>query len=196
MRRRVTEDTPSYAAETIASAQVSGSHLAASTGLFLMLLVGMSLIEAPTPPWGGSTHRPEHRQSTVAVGVRPAFAQVGAEPSSKRAADAVHWCLHSRAPEILTSNCGSAAHPRAGERDRGLRARGSSQGNMVTYYVTQPGDPAKLGEVLLAISHMESPPQLFVAGSDALSMITPAAEARLRAIRAHKDLSMSTDGTF
>jgi hypothetical protein len=64
------------------------------------------------------------------------------------------------------------------------------------YYVTQPGDPAKLDEVLLAISDMESPPQLFVTGSDALSMITPAAEARLRAIRAHKDLSMSTDGTF
>ena len=62
MRRRVTEDTPSYAAETIRSAQVSGSHLAASSGLVLLLLAGMSFVEAPIP-----------------ASALPALAQVGSE---------------------------------------------------------------------------------------------------------------------
>jgi hypothetical protein len=97
MRRRVTEDTPSYAAETIRSAQVSGSHLAASSGLFLLLLAGMSLVEAPIP-----------------ASALPALAQVGSEASSKRAANTVHWCLQSRAPELLIPKPGGAAHPRAG----------------------------------------------------------------------------------
>lgn len=58
------------------------------------------------------------------------------------------------------------------------------------------GDPAKLGEALLAVVAMDVPPRLFVAGSDALAMITPAVEARLEAMRAHGALSRSTDGQF
>jgi hypothetical protein len=48
MRRRVTELTPSYAAEVIASAQISSPRLVASVALFVMLLAGMSLVECPT----------------------------------------------------------------------------------------------------------------------------------------------------
>jgi hypothetical protein len=64
------------------------------------------------------------------------------------------------------------------------------------YHGTQPGNPAKLGEVLVKIVAMENPPQLFVAGNDALAMITPAVEARRQATRAYDELSQSTDGTF
>ena len=45
------------------------------------------------------------------------------------------------------------------------------------YHGTQPGDPAKLGDALVKIAAMQSPPKLFVAGSDALSVITPAIDA-------------------
>jgi len=43
---------------------------------------------------------------------------------------------------------------------------------------------------------MKNPPKLFVAGSDALAVITPAIEARLETTRAHEELSRSTDGLF
>lgn len=43
---------------------------------------------------------------------------------------------------------------------------------------------------------MEAPPKQFLAGSDALAMVTPALEARLQEIQAYADLSKSTDGTF
>ena len=64
------------------------------------------------------------------------------------------------------------------------------------YHGNQPGDPAKLGDALVKISAMPNPPKVFVAGSDALSMITPVVEERLQMIRAHETLSKSTDGSF
>jgi len=64
------------------------------------------------------------------------------------------------------------------------------------HHGSQPGNPSKLGEVLVQLAGLESPPRLFVAGSDALSMIAPAVEARLRAVHAHETLSKSTDGDF
>jgi len=64
------------------------------------------------------------------------------------------------------------------------------------YDGTQPGDPAKLGAALVKISAMPNPPKVFVAGSDALSVITPAIEDRLRDMRAHERLSKSADGSF
>jgi NAD(P)-dependent dehydrogenase (short-subunit alcohol dehydrogenase family) len=73
-------------------------------------------------------------------------------------------------------------------------AEGSSEAMWSPYHGTQPGDPGKLGDALVTIAAMESPPKLFVAGSDALSVITPAAEARLQSTRAHEGLSRSTDG--
>src|SRR5438445_493559 len=64
------------------------------------------------------------------------------------------------------------------------------------YHGTQPGDPAKLGDELVNIAAMQNPPKVFVAGSDALSVITPVIEERLREARANEMLSKSTDGSF
>jgi len=64
------------------------------------------------------------------------------------------------------------------------------------YSGTQSGDPEKLGEALVKIAAMASPPRQFYAGSDAVAMIKPALEARLREINNHEELSNSTDGNF
>jgi hypothetical protein len=64
------------------------------------------------------------------------------------------------------------------------------------YNGTQPNDPAKLGEALVKIAAMQNPPKVFVAGSDALSTITPAIEERLRDMRAHEMLSKGMEGSF
>ena len=94
MRRRVTEDTPSYAAETIRSAQVSGSHLAASSGLFLLLLAGMSLVEAPIPASAlptlaqiGSPQAREPQVSCASVPAVPRTRVAHSEARWRRAAD-------------------------------------------------------------------------------------------------------------
>lgn len=60
----------------------------------------------------------------------------------------------------------------------------------------QLGDPAKLGDALLKISAMQNPPKVFVAGSDALGMITPVVEEWLQTMRANETLTKSTDGSF
>jgi hypothetical protein len=60
----------------------------------------------------------------------------------------------------------------------------------------QLGDPAKLARVLLELAAMDRPPKQFLAGSDAVTKVTSALEGRLQEIRAHKDLSSSTDGNF
>ncbi|NNC03936.1 SDR family NAD(P)-dependent oxidoreductase [Corallococcus exiguus] len=64
------------------------------------------------------------------------------------------------------------------------------------YHHNQSGDPAKLGKALVRLAGMETPPKQFFAGSDAVSGITADLEARLAEARAHKDLSVSTDGNF
>jgi NAD(P)-dependent dehydrogenase (short-subunit alcohol dehydrogenase family) len=64
------------------------------------------------------------------------------------------------------------------------------------YHRNQPGDPAKLGKAIVELAGMASPPRQFFAGSDAVSGITADLEARLRDVHAHKDLSVTTDGTF
>ncbi|RKI49445.1 SDR family NAD(P)-dependent oxidoreductase [Corallococcus sp. AB004] len=64
------------------------------------------------------------------------------------------------------------------------------------YHHNQSGDPAKLGKALVRLAGMETPPKQFFAGSDAVSGITADLEARLAEVRAHKDLSVSTDGNF
>jgi NAD(P)-dependent dehydrogenase (short-subunit alcohol dehydrogenase family) len=64
------------------------------------------------------------------------------------------------------------------------------------YAGTQPGDPDKLGEVLMKLAGMEAPPRVFVAGSDAIATVGPTVEARLKAVHALGELSKSTDGNF
>jgi NAD(P)-dependent dehydrogenase (short-subunit alcohol dehydrogenase family) len=60
------------------------------------------------------------------------------------------------------------------------------------YAGTQPGDPDKLGHVLVKLADMASPPRLFVAGSDAIAAVMPSVQARLRATHALTELSNST----
>jgi hypothetical protein len=64
------------------------------------------------------------------------------------------------------------------------------------YDNNQPGDPAKLGAVLVKIAGMENPPKQFLAGSDAVAVVKPVLEGRLEELRAYEDLSKSTDGAF
>jgi len=64
------------------------------------------------------------------------------------------------------------------------------------YAGRQPGDPEKLGQVLVKLAGMEIPPRVFVAGSDGVAAVAPAVEARLKAVHAFEELSKSTDGSF
>jgi NAD(P)-dependent dehydrogenase (short-subunit alcohol dehydrogenase family) len=64
------------------------------------------------------------------------------------------------------------------------------------YAGTQPGDPDKLGEVLVKLAGMQTPPRLFVAGGDGIAAVAPTVEARLKAVHALEALSTSTDGNY
>jgi len=75
-------------------------------------------------------------------------------------------------------------------------AEGSPEAMWSPYNGAQTGDPAKLGEALVELAGRQTPPKVFVAGGDAMSMITPAFEARLAALHADEALSRSTDGAF
>jgi NAD(P)-dependent dehydrogenase (short-subunit alcohol dehydrogenase family) len=72
----------------------------------------------------------------------------------------------------------------------------SAQDMWSPYAGTQPNDPGKLGEVLVQLAEMDSPPRLFVAGGDAIETIAPVVEARLKAVHAFESLSKSTVGSF
>ena len=75
-------------------------------------------------------------------------------------------------------------------------AEGTAEAMWSPYNGTQPNDPAKLGEALVQIAAMPNPPKVFIAGRDALDVITPAIEERLREARAYETLSKSTGGSF
>ncbi len=75
-------------------------------------------------------------------------------------------------------------------------AEGDVRETWSAYNGTQQGDPEKLGEALVKVAGMASPPKQFHAGSDALAVARPALEARLQEIKDHEALSKSTDGNF
>jgi NAD(P)-dependent dehydrogenase (short-subunit alcohol dehydrogenase family) len=75
-------------------------------------------------------------------------------------------------------------------------AEGTAEAMWSPYDGTQPGDPARLGDALVELTRMATPPQVFVAGSDALATVTPFFEGRLKDMRAHEALSRSTDGVL
>ena len=60
MRRPASDDTPAYAIEAAASAHFNGRHLGAASGLFVALLVAMSLVEAPLSHSQGYPRLPVH----------------------------------------------------------------------------------------------------------------------------------------
>ena len=68
-------------------------------------------------------------------------------------------------------------------------AEGSPEAMWGKYNGAQTNDPKKLAAALVKVAGMANPPQVFVAGSDALDMIRPALESRLRDMRRHEDLS-------
>jgi NAD(P)-dependent dehydrogenase (short-subunit alcohol dehydrogenase family) len=70
----------------------------------------------------------------------------------------------------------------------------STRETWAPYDGKQNGDPLKLGEALVRIAAMERPLKLFLAGSDAVEVLTPVVEERLRAIKHNRELSSSTDG--
>ncbi len=72
----------------------------------------------------------------------------------------------------------------------------SAQEMWSPYAGQQPGDPEKLGQALVKLAGMETPPRVFVAGSDGMAAVAPAVEARLKAVHAFEELSKSTDGNF
>jgi NAD(P)-dependent dehydrogenase (short-subunit alcohol dehydrogenase family) len=69
---------------------------------------------------------------------------------------------------------------------------GSAEEMWSRYDGTQPGDPFKLGKAVVKIANMEQPLKLFVAGEDALDVITPVIEQRLKTMRENAELSKST----
>jgi len=72
-------------------------------------------------------------------------------------------------------------------------AEGSAEAMWSPYDGKQTGSPDKLGDVLVELTRMANPPQVFVGGSDGLAMVVPAVEARLKDMREHDSLSRSTD---
>jgi len=70
---------------------------------------------------------------------------------------------------------------------------GSPRADYESYNHQQPGDPVKLGQVLVQVSRMAKPPLHFLAGSDAVACATEAFERRRVEIAAHGALSVTTD---
>jgi len=73
---------------------------------------------------------------------------------------------------------------------------GTAEAMWSQYNGAQPNDPAKLGDALVKIAAMQNPPKVFVAGGDALEVIVPAIEERLREARAHETMSKTMAGSF
>ena len=99
------------------SAQINGPRLTASGGLFVLLLVALSLIEPPVPGSDWHVLTPERGQSTVPVGSPPVHgsgntpvAQGGAEPLARMPEAGPPWSSLRWHPNILTVDPGGAAH--------------------------------------------------------------------------------------
>lgn len=74
------------------------------------------------------------------------------------------------------------------------KEQGSTKETWAGYDGQQQGNPFKLGQALVKIASMQTPPKLFLAGSDALQVLTPVVEDRLKAMKDNAELSASTDG--
>jgi len=72
---------------------------------------------------------------------------------------------------------------------------GSAEAMWSGYDGKQPNDPDKLGEALVKLSDMPTPPRFFAAGPDALDVIRPVMEARLKDMRDHEALSKAMVGS-
>ena len=70
---------------------------------------------------------------------------------------------------------------------------GTAEAMWSPYDGQQTGSPDKLGDALVELTRLTTPPKVFVGGSDGLAMVVPALEARLQDMRDHDALSRSTD---
>jgi NAD(P)-dependent dehydrogenase (short-subunit alcohol dehydrogenase family) len=70
----------------------------------------------------------------------------------------------------------------------------STRETWAAYDGKQNGDPLKLGQALVKVAAMDKPLKLFLAGSDAVEVLLPIVEERLKAIKENRELSSSTDG--
>lgn len=69
---------------------------------------------------------------------------------------------------------------------------GEAEAMWSKYSGHQTGDPDKLGQAIVKIANMQKPLKLFVAGADALEMLIPVAEERLKTMQENAELSKST----
>jgi NAD(P)-dependent dehydrogenase (short-subunit alcohol dehydrogenase family) len=72
-------------------------------------------------------------------------------------------------------------------------APGNVQATWQPYHGTQTGSPAKLGEALVKLAGMDTPPKHFLGGSDAVAVGTSVLDARMHEILEYAGLSKSTD---
>ncbi len=71
--------------------------------------------------------------------------------------------------------------------------QGAPRADYEVYNHRQPGDPAKLGRVLVQLAALPKPPLHFPAGSDAVAYASAAYQCRQAEIAEHLALSTSTD---
>jgi hypothetical protein len=117
MRHRIANNTPAYVAQAIASAQFNGRQTVASGGIFVVLLVSMSLIEAPLSRSEGYARPPENELNMTPFGRTPAYrsattsvAQVGGASSNGSPTAGEPSCVPSQARDMLTWDPGGAGH--------------------------------------------------------------------------------------
>jgi len=72
----------------------------------------------------------------------------------------------------------------------------TSRSTYESYNHKQPGDPVKLGRVVVALAEMPEPPLHFVAGTDAVGFAASTFERRRSEVDAFAKLSVTTDGDF
>lgn len=72
----------------------------------------------------------------------------------------------------------------------------ASRSTYESYNHKQPGDPVKLGKVIVELASMTQPPLHFVAGTDAVALASSTFERRRAEVETHAPLSVTTDGDF
>ncbi|PVM85567.1 short-chain dehydrogenase/reductase [Caulobacter radicis] len=70
---------------------------------------------------------------------------------------------------------------------------GATARRQAAYDGTQPGDPARAAQAILAIAAMDEPPLRIALGSDAVGIIRDTDQRRLAQLEHWRDLSVSTD---
>jgi hypothetical protein len=89
-----------------------------------------------------------------------------------------------------------SSHSTRVQRANPKEVSAASRSTYDSYNHRQPGDPAKLGRVMVSLAAMSEPPLHFVAGSDAVSFARATFVRRTNEVEVHAELSATTDGDF